>query len=50
MPPIRNINSKKSAEQEGRILLAISNLKNQKISSIRQATRIYEILYTTLYN
>jgi transposase len=50
MPPIRNKNSKNSAEQEGRILLAISDLKNQKISSIREATRIYNIPYSTLYD
>jgi hypothetical protein len=50
MPPIRNENSTNSIEQEGKIRLAISDLKNGKISSIRRATRIYEIPYSTLYN
>jgi hypothetical protein len=50
MPPIHNKNSKNSAKQKRRILLTISNLKNQKISSIHKATRIYNIPYSTLYN
>ena len=48
MPPIRTENQRKSIEQEGRILLAISDFQNQKISSIRQAARIYNVPYTTL--
>ncbi|KAJ5164703.1 uncharacterized protein N7500_006533 [Penicillium coprophilum] len=34
MPPIRSQSSKKSIEQEGRILLAIQAIKKQEISSI----------------
>jgi hypothetical protein len=48
MPPIRNKNHKNSQEQEGRIQLAISDLKNQKISSVRQAARIYNVSRSTL--
>jgi hypothetical protein len=48
MPPIRNKNLSNSQEQEGRLLLAISNLQNQKISTIRQAAKIYNIPQTTL--
>ena len=43
MPPIHNINKKNSNEQEGRILLAIADLKNGKIRSVRQAAEIYNI-------
>ncbi|EED16242.1 transposon, putative [Talaromyces stipitatus ATCC 10500] len=50
MPPIRNKNEKNLAEQEGRILLAISDLKNGKISSVYQAAIIYNIPRTTLYD
>jgi hypothetical protein len=49
MPPIRDKNSRNSIEQEGNISLAISDLKNGKISSIRRATHVYGIPYTTLY-
>jgi hypothetical protein len=41
MPP-------KLANQEGKILLAIADLKNGKIKSIREAVQIYNISYTTL--
>jgi transposase len=50
MPPIRNKNQKNSAEQEGRILLAISDLKNGKIHSVRQAAEIYNVSRSTLQN
>ncbi|EED22675.1 conserved hypothetical protein [Talaromyces stipitatus ATCC 10500] len=50
MPPIRNKNEKNLAEQEGRMLLAISDLKNGKISSVYQAAIIYNIPRTTLYD
>ena len=43
MPPIRNKSQKNSAEQEGRILLAISDLKNGIIHSVRQAAEIYTV-------
>jgi hypothetical protein len=48
MPPIRNKNSYNSAEQEGQILLAISDLQNKKISNIKRATKIYKVPQTTL--
>ena len=50
MPPIRNKNKKNSAEQEGRILLAVSDLKNGKIRSVRQAAEIYNVSRSTLQN
>jgi hypothetical protein len=48
MPPICNKNSRNSIEQEGKILLAISALKNEEIRSIREAARIFQVPYTTL--
>ena len=48
MPPIRNKKAPNSTEIEGRILLAISDLKNGRIRSIRQAAALYTILRTTL--
>ncbi|KAL3705750.1 hypothetical protein TMatcc_006759 [Talaromyces marneffei ATCC 18224] len=48
MPPIRNKNQKNLAEQEGRILLAISDLKNGRILRVAQAARIYNIPRMTL--
>jgi hypothetical protein len=48
MPPIRDKNQRNSVNQEGRILLAISDLQNKKISNIGQAAKIYNIPRTTL--
>ena len=48
MPPIRNKNKKNLAEQEGRILLAISDLQNQRILRVAQAASVYNIPRTTL--
>ncbi|EED21956.1 transposon, putative [Talaromyces stipitatus ATCC 10500] len=48
MPPIRKKDPLKSAQIEGKIQLAISDLKNGRISNIREATRIYDIPRTTL--
>jgi hypothetical protein len=48
MPPIRDKNRTNSQEQEGRILLAISDLQNKKIPNIGQAVKIYNIPRTTL--
>ncbi|EED15968.1 conserved hypothetical protein [Talaromyces stipitatus ATCC 10500] len=50
MPPIRNKKSKYLIEQEGRILLAISDFQNGKISTIAEVARIYNIPRTTLRN
>jgi hypothetical protein len=48
MPPSRGEKSRNSIEQEGRILLAISDLKNKKIPNINRAAAIYNIPRTTL--
>ncbi|EEA25964.1 hypothetical protein TMatcc_005785 [Talaromyces marneffei ATCC 18224] len=48
MPPIRKKDPLKSAQIEGKIELAISDLKNERIRSIREAARIYTIPRTTL--
>jgi hypothetical protein len=48
MPPIRRKDPLKSAQDEGKIELAISDLKNGRICSIREAARIYMIARTTL--
>ncbi|EED16700.1 transposon, putative [Talaromyces stipitatus ATCC 10500] len=48
MPPTRTENRQKLVEQEGKILLAISDLKNGKIRSVLRASEIYQIPRTTL--
>ena len=48
MPPIRKKDPLKNAQIEGKIQLAISDLKNGRISNIREATRIYDVRRTTL--
>ncbi|KAL2703800.1 hypothetical protein AAEP93_004871 [Penicillium crustosum] len=48
MPPIRSRSSSNSAEQEGRILLAIQAFKNKEISSIRELARRFNIPRITL--
>ncbi|EED23902.1 pogo transposable element, putative [Talaromyces stipitatus ATCC 10500] len=48
MPPIRTRNTQNSSNQEGSILLAISDLENGRIRSIRQAVQIYDVPFTTL--
>lgn len=48
MLPIRKKDPKKSIQDEGKIELAISDLKNERIRSIRKAARIYSIACTTL--
>ena len=50
MPPIRSQSSKNLSEQEDRILLAIQALKNQEISSTREAARRFDVPCTTLRN
>jgi len=49
MPPIRSESSQKSANQEGRVLLALSDVKNGRIKSLRAAAKLYDIPYTTLH-
>jgi hypothetical protein len=48
MPPIRSQKAQKAIEQEGRILLAIKAIKNQEISSIREAARRFNVPFSTL--
>jgi hypothetical protein len=48
MPLIRNKTKSNSQEQEGRIQLALSDLKNKKIRSIRQAAEVYNVSHLTL--
>jgi hypothetical protein len=48
MPPIRTQSSRNSIEQEGRVLLAIQAIKNQEISSVREAARCFNVPRTTL--
>lgn len=48
MPPIRSQSSRNSTEQEGRILLAIQAIKNQEISSIREAAHHFQVPRSTL--
>jgi len=48
MPPIRIQSLLKSANQEGRILLALSDIKNGRIALLRAAARLYNISESTL--
>jgi hypothetical protein len=48
MPPIRTESSQNSANQEGRILLALSDIKDDRIKSLRAAAKLYDIPYRTL--
>lgn len=48
MPPTRTQSSRKSIEQEGRILLAMKAIQNGDISTVRQAETIYNVPETTL--
>jgi hypothetical protein len=48
MPPIRKKDLLKSTQDEGKIELAISDLKNGRIRSIREAARIYTVARITL--
>lgn len=48
MPPIRSESLQKSANQEGKILLALDDLQNGRIKSIRAAARLYQIPRSTL--
>lgn len=48
MPPIPSESRQKSANQEGKILLALKDIKNGSVESIRAAAKLYEIPHTTL--
>ena len=49
MPPIRAKSSHKLASQEGKILLALSDIKDSRVKSIRAAAKLYEIPHSTLH-
>ena len=49
MPPIRSESQQKLANQEGRILLALDDIKNGRIKSLRAAAMLYEVPITTLH-
>jgi hypothetical protein len=48
MPPKRTESSRKSANQEGKILLALDDIQNGRIKSLRAAAKLYEIPFSTL--
>jgi hypothetical protein len=50
MPPIRSESHQKSANQEGKILLALDDIKNGRIKSLRAAAKLYDIPLTTLHS
>ena len=49
MPPIRSDSSQKLANQEGRILLALADIKSGRIQSLCAAAKLYDIPHSTLY-
>jgi hypothetical protein len=50
MPPIRSNFRQKSANQEGRILLALADIKHGRTKSLRAAAKLYEIPLITLHS
>lgn len=50
MPPKSRTKTKKLVEQEGRVLLTISSIEKNEISSISEAARLYKIPHTTLHD
>ena len=50
MPPIRAESRQKLANQEGNILLALDDIKNGRIKSIRAAARLFGVPESTLRN
>jgi len=48
MPPNRSRSNRNSIEQEDRLLLAIQAIKNQEISSVREAARRFNVPDTSL--
>ena len=48
MPPKRSESSQKLVNQEGRIQLAFSDIKNGRIASLRATARLYDIPFSTL--
>ena len=50
MPPIRSESRRNLANQEGKILLALYDIKNGRVKSIRAAAKLYEIPRSTLHD
>jgi hypothetical protein len=50
MPPIRSESSQKLANQEGKILLALSDLNDGRVKSLRAAAKLYAIPLTSLHD
>jgi predicted HTH domain antitoxin len=48
MSSIRSKNTRNSIETEGRIELAVSAIKNEEKIFLREATTLYDVLYSTL--
>ncbi len=48
MPPKRIESSQKAVNQEGKILLALSDIKDSRVKSIRAIVNLYHIPYSTL--
>ncbi|OKP14509.1 hypothetical protein PENSUB_13977 [Penicillium subrubescens] len=48
MPPNRSQPSQDSMHQEGKILLALHNIKNDRFKSIRATATVYDISPSTL--
>ncbi|KAJ9482390.1 hypothetical protein VN97_g11042 [Penicillium thymicola] len=48
MPPIRSAKRQKLVEQEGRVELAIQALKQQKVASVNEAARVFDVPRSTL--
>jgi hypothetical protein len=48
MPPIRSESRQKLANQEGKTLLALSDIKDGRVKSLREAARLYAIPRATL--
>ena len=49
MPPKARQSPRNSVEKEGRVLLAISTLEKQEISSIREAARVFNVSHTIIH-
>jgi hypothetical protein len=49
MPPKRSESWLKSANQEGKIILALNDLENGRVKTLRAAAKLYEIPLTTLH-
>ncbi len=47
MPPKRSEFSQKLAKQEGRIILALDDIKTGRINSLRAAAKLYDIPFST---